>query len=158
LTYLIEASDAAFSSLLSGQSPAGYPIANGGIETSEVMQMLQSLAHSVRQDFSPAAWLIVDEERVVGLCSLLSAPDADGTVAIGYGIASACRGKGIGKRAIAALVEWARNNGQVMAIIAETAIDNGPSQGILSQNDFRKTGERYDIEDGMLFCWRLETS
>jgi RimJ/RimL family protein N-acetyltransferase len=158
LTYLLEASDASFAALLSGRSPTGHLIAEGGIETDEVMQMLQSLACSVRQDFSPAAWLIVDDERIIGMCSLLSAPDPDGTVAIGYGIAPAYRGKGIGKRAIAALVEWAQNQEKITAITAETATDNGPSQGILLHNGFRRNGERRDPEDGTLFCWRLETA
>jgi RimJ/RimL family protein N-acetyltransferase len=153
LTRLIEASDADFVALLAGQSPGTHPVAEGGIESNEVLQMLQNLASAVRQDFSPAAWLIIDDGNIVGMCSLLSAPTVDGSVSIGYGIAPAYRGKGIGKRAIAELVGWAKTRPEIRAITAETAIANGPSQGILIQNGFAKAGDRVDAEDGTLFCW-----
>lgn len=157
MTVLIEASDADFVALIAGQSPGRHPVVEGGIETGEVLLMLQGLASSVEQQFHPAAWLIIDEDRVVGMCSLLAAPTVDGSVPIGYGIANNYRGKGIGKRAIAALVDWACGDPRITAITAETAVGNGPSQGILIHNKFVKSGERHDEEDGALVCWRLDT-
>jgi RimJ/RimL family protein N-acetyltransferase len=162
LTRLIAASDADFTGLIDnllsgGSQVSGFSVANGGIETAEVLLMLQGLANNVRQDFSPAAWLILENDHIVGMCSLISAPDADGAIAVGYGIAAGYRGKGICKRAIAKLAEWARSHPQISAITAETALTNGPSQGVLLQNGFEKCGERHDPEDGALFCWRLDT-
>lgn len=119
--------------------------------------MLRNLANSVRQGFKPAAWFIVDDNEIVGLCSLLNAPTVTGSVAIGYGIAPMYRGKGIGKRAIAALADWGRHDPQITSINAETATSNEPSQRILMRNDFIKVGERHDPEDGALICWRLDT-
>ncbi len=160
MTRLIAASDADFTALidnlLSGDSQVcGFSVANGGIETAEVLLMLKGLANNVRQDFSPAAWLILENDHIVGMCSLISAPDADGAIAVGYGIAAGYRGKGICKRAIAVLADWARNQPHLSVITAETAISNGPSQGVLMQNGFVKSGERHDNEDGELYCWQL---
>ena len=63
-------------------------LAAGGLAAPEVLQILRSLAISVRKDFDPAAWLIVEDGEVVGLCSLKHAPDSHSAVEIGYGIAS----------------------------------------------------------------------
>jgi RimJ/RimL family protein N-acetyltransferase len=157
LTRLVEATDADFAALIAGEMPGGVAVADGGIESNDVLEMLRALANDVARQFSPASWLIIDDGCIVGMCSLLTAPDSDRSISIGYGIASAYRGQGIGKRAIAALTEWARSHPQISAITAETAMTNGPSQGVLLQNGFEKCGERHDPEDGALICWRLDT-
>jgi RimJ/RimL family protein N-acetyltransferase len=155
LTGLSEATDADFSALIAGNDPGGMPVADGGIESAEVLSMLQSLAHSVRQVFSPAAWLVIEDGTAAGLISLLGPPDQNGAVAIGYGIAPACRNMGIGTRAVAALAAWGRSHTAVSAMTAETAVSNAPSQAVLSANGFVRTGERHDEEDGALYLWRL---
>src|SRR5947208_1453173 len=50
-------------------------------------------------------WLIVDDDgRVAGECGTKGPPDADGVVEIGYGLAGASRGRGLGTRAVSALL------------------------------------------------------
>ena len=156
MTNLKAATDADFAALIAGEEPSGVTVADGGIETADVLRMLQALAHSVRQRFDPAAWLIIEEGRAVGLISLLQPPVADGTVAVGYGIAPACRNKGIGTRAVTKLAQWGHSDARIGAITAETSVSNSPSQAVLSANGFTRTGERHDWEDGALYCWRLD--
>ncbi len=154
---IILAGDKEFEALLNGNNAAGYPAAEDGIETPEILAMLRELANQIRKSFNPAAWLIEDNSRIVGLCSLLSPPDCDGCVVIGYGIAGAYQGRGIGTGAIRDVADWARQHPGINAITAETAVSNYPSQKILTANGFVCSGERHDIDDGDLYCWKLST-
>jgi RimJ/RimL family protein N-acetyltransferase len=152
---LIEASDTHFHGLLNGIAPAGLRIADGGIESDAVLSMLRGLASSVRNTFSPAAWLVVEQGVVVGLCSLLAAPDDTKAVAIGYGIAGTNRGRGFCTKAVRDIVLWAQSNPAITSLTAETAIDNLASQYVLKNNGFKNSGKRTDIEDGDLLCWQI---
>ena len=152
---LIEANDDALAELADGNAPNLLKLAEGGLEAPEVLQMLRSLAISVRKDFEPAAWLIVEDGEIVGLCSLKNAPDSRSAVEIGYGIAPSCRGRGAGRRAIAELVSWARSEVRVKCILVETSVDNIPSQRVLERNGFVRTGSRTDAVDGDLVCWQI---
>lgn len=152
---LIEASDAHFQDLLDGIAPSGLHIAVGGIESDVVLSMLRDLARSVRAIFAPAAWLVVEKDVVVGLCSLLLAPNNKHAVAIGYGIAESQRGRGHCTAAVRDIVLWARRHPAVMYVTAETAIDNLASQYVLINNGFKNTGNRVDPEDGDLLTWQI---
>jgi RimJ/RimL family protein N-acetyltransferase len=152
---LIEASDAHFQDLLNGIAPNGLRIADGGIESEAVLNMLRDLARNVRAIFAPAAWLVVEKDVVVGLCSLLSAPDDNHAVAIGYGIAEPQRGHGHCTAAVRDIVLWARLHPAVMFVTAETAKDNLASQYVLINNGFKNTGNRVDTEDGDLLTWQI---
>jgi RimJ/RimL family protein N-acetyltransferase len=150
---IVEATIADFDALIRGADVNGCRVAAGGIETPEVLAMLKNLAANVGADFKPAAWMIVDHGIIIGLCSLLTPPDAAGVIAIGYGIDTQYRGQGHGTRAIHDIADWARRHHSISAITAETASDNYPSQQILRNNGFIKSGERHDAQDGDLYCW-----
>lgn len=152
---LLEADDESFASLISGDSIAGFSVAEGGLESAETLSMLRALAADIRARFSPAAWLIVEAGEVVGLCSLLAAPSAEGVANIGYGVAKSRRGRGIAKRAVADLISWARGVPAITAISAETAVANTASQRVLEQNGGVRFGERLDPGDGELYCWTI---
>jgi RimJ/RimL family protein N-acetyltransferase len=155
---IIETTDADFNALIEGGIVAGYPVAVGGIESVEVLSMLRNLANNVRAHFSPAAWLIAEDSIIVGLCSLLAPPDGTGSVPIGYGIAPAYQGQGLGAKAIYDLAAWARRNNMINTLTAETATSNIASQKILESNGFIRVGTRNDAEDGNLFCWHLQVT
>ena len=145
---LIEAGDAEFAALLSDKS---------SIATTEVLEMLAKLAANIRPSFAPSAWQVSIDGEIVGLCSLVRAP-ADGIVTIGYGIAPEHIGKGHASAAVRDIIIWAHGDDRVHAVCAETSLDNVASQRVLEHNDFARTGERVDDEDGALICWRYETS
>ena len=150
---IVAADDAVFAGLAAGEAPAGLVLAEGGLETDEVMQMLRALAVVVRRQFEPAAWLVVERGAVVGLCSLKNAPDEFGAVEIGYGVAPAWRARGVATRAVADVLDWARGDARVAAVTAETSVDNRASHLVLERNGFARIGNRDDEEDGALICW-----
>jgi RimJ/RimL family protein N-acetyltransferase len=151
---IVEARDEDFAALLRGAAPGDFRLPEEPLESPEVLGMLRDLAGGIRPRFSPCAWLIVEDNEVVGLCSIV-APPTPGAIQIGYGVTSSRRRRGVATRAIAALAAWAAADPRVLALKAETSVHNGPSQRALERNGFEKTGDRSDPEDGDLFCWTL---
>ncbi|RYY26847.1 MAG: N-acetyltransferase [Sphingomonadales bacterium] len=154
---LIETTDADFGDLIEGVAPRGLRQPSGGMERPEVLAMLRQLATEIRPIFRPASWMMVEEGEIVGLCSIVKLPSDEG-VFIGYGVAPERRLLGFASAGVRALLEWARNDGRVDVIRAETSVHNRPSQRVLERNGFKRTGARVDEEDGDLICWSLAVS
>lgn len=153
---LVAATPEHFARLIAGEALAdGTALAATPVAGADMLAMLAELAATIAEQFSPSAWLMISGDEVVGLLSVTALVDG-GVVQIGYGVAPGSQGRGHAASAVAALLEWARDDGRVNAIIAETAIGKLASQRVLERNGFARTGERLDDEDGALFCWRAE--
>jgi len=152
---LVAATDDHFLGIAAGRAPDGLRLPSGGLEAPAIIAMLRGLALAVRLQIDPAAWLIVDEDEVVGLCSITKAFPSRGMVEIGYGIASEHRGRGFATKAVGALLALARADGRISTVVAETAVDNLPSQRVLEKNGFVRVGGRIDPDDGAVFCWQF---
>jgi ribosomal-protein-alanine N-acetyltransferase len=112
-----------------------------------VSELMQRLEHSEHVGYGP--WLVVEPagSLVVGTAGLLGAPDAEGVVQLGYGMAPSVRGRGYAPEAARALVEWALAEPGVLRVIARCDHDNAASIRVLEKVGMRRTGER----DGMLW-------
>lgn len=158
MTLIAPASPQHFAALIAGQPPHPWPVIEGSvIAPPEVLTMLGGLADTIRADFDPAAWLVIEDGAVAGLLSLV-APYAAGTVRIGYGVAPDCCGRGIATRAVAQLLAWARTDARVERVTAETGLANIASQRVLERNRFARIGTRFDAEDGDLIVWQALTA
>jgi RimJ/RimL family protein N-acetyltransferase len=151
---LIEATASEFAALIRGHAPRNLRLV-ADIAPPEVLAMLSDLAASIRAKFAPSAWLIVEGEDIVGLLSLIRAPNSD-TITIGYGVAPASRGRGVATRAVTDLLIWAKADPRVGTVEADTAVDNLASQKVLAANDFTRIGERVDPDDGPVITWRRD--
>jgi RimJ/RimL family protein N-acetyltransferase len=151
---LREALDGDLEALVAGRAPDALRLPPGNVESPEVLGMLRDLAETIRPQFAPACWMMVEAGEIVGLCSLVK-PPADGGIEIGYGVAASRRQRGLATAAVAALVEWARCDARVHVVRAETSLDNPPSQAVLERNGFQRVGARLDAEDGELICWSV---
>jgi RimJ/RimL family protein N-acetyltransferase len=155
---IIEATACDFEALLKGTAPRNLRVVpDGTIAPPDVLEMLSKLADEIRPCFAPSAWLIVGEDEVVGLCSIVRVPQG-GDIHIGYGVAPARQGRGYTSRAIGELLSWGRADPRVVQISAETGVGNIASQRVLERNGFIRIGERVDMEDGPLICWRAITA
>ena len=89
---------------------------------------------------SPLAslWLLVDRQkhRIVGSFLFKSQPNAAGEVEIGYGTEQGLYNQGYMTEAIGGLIDWATEHAPIRALLAETALDNLPSQKVLQKNGF----------------------
>ncbi len=114
------------------------------------LQMVKQQLESVTKD--PAnwmwhtLWLIVrNEDRLaVGSFDFKGAPDAEGRVEIGYGLAQAFRHYGYMTETVRAMCRWTRLSGKAYEIVAETDCNNAASQKVLFQCGFieQARGER----------------
>jgi len=77
---------------------------------------------------------------VVGECGTKAPPDPSGTVEIGYGLAPASRGHGLGTRAVALLLQALDADPDVRVVIAHVAVDNTPSRRLLERLGFSQVG------------------
>ncbi len=152
---LVAATDDHFLGMAAGRAPDGLRLPTGGLEAPAIIVILRGLAQSVRLQVDPAAWMIVDRDEVVGLCSITKLFPSPGMVEIGYGVAPKHRGRGVATAAVGALLALAREDERIRTVAAETAVDNSPSQRVLEKNGFARTGGRIDPEDGAVFCWQI---
>ncbi|HET7530783.1 MAG TPA: GNAT family N-acetyltransferase [Mycobacteriales bacterium] len=82
-------------------------------------------------------WLVVDADgHVVGECGT-KAPPLDGTVEIGYGLAAASRGRGLGARAVQTLLAELSRRPDVRSVVANVAVDNLASRRLLERQGFQ---------------------
>lgn len=150
---ILETTKDDYARLIQGYAPRNLNLADTPIAPPEILQMLSGVADRVWAIFSPASWLIVEDNEVIGLCSI-SRPPERGLVDIGYGIAPSRRGRGSARRAVGDIVAWAKDCTNVIALTADTSTTNLASQRVLERNGFVRIGERIDKEDGPLICWR----
>ena len=95
---------------------------------------------------------VLDGQRVVGGGGVKAPPTQDGEVEIGYGMAPAWRGRGLGTQAARALTAEALTHG-AQRVSACTRPDNIASWRLLERIGFVRDGERADADDGMLWRW-----
>jgi RimJ/RimL family protein N-acetyltransferase len=153
---LIVCTDVHFAWMLGGDAPsADLRLPPGGVEGAPVMEMLRGLMAEICKTHPVCAWLMVEDGEVVGLCSYIRAVNDDGVPYIGYGVAESRRKRGHATRAIKLMVPEVLRDPKVRGIAAETAVANIPSQRVLEESGFVKTGQRHDEEDGDVFVWRF---
>ena len=150
---LHEVTDEHFAWLL-GERAAPDPLteAPGGVDEKFVVSLLRDLVKILHQAGCRSHWLIVDDAEVVGLCGFKRPPSPSGEAEIGYGVAQSRRGRGHATRAVALMVERARQEG-ASTLVAESAVANPASRLVLERNGFTRTGTRHDPDDGDLLLW-----
>ncbi len=86
-------------------------------------------------------WLLIrrSDRTVVGSADFKSGPDENGEVEIGYGLGKEYEHNGYMTEAVAAMCSWAKSQKDVLHVIAETDLDNAPSQNILIRCGFVET-------------------
>lgn len=154
MTRLIETRDAHFAWMLGEMpGPAGLRLADGGIESPEILVMLRGLTAALTAAECRGSWLIADDDLIVGLCSFMRPADTSGSAEIGYGIAEAFRRRGHASAAIGLMIDEVRRTGAASQLWAETSVDNPASQHVLIANGFAKGGIRTDADDGDVIHW-----
>lgn len=154
---IVEATNTDFALLMQGQAPESLRLdAETVLAPLPVLEMLAVLAASISAQFTPSAWMLVEGDEIVGLMSVirLSGP---GEIHIGYGVAPTRQRRGAATRAVAELLNWARDDERVSSITADTGLDNIASQRVLERNGFARIGTGMDDDDGPLICWRIAT-
>ena len=98
---------------------------------------------------------VLDGQRVVGSGGVKAPPTNDSEVEIGYGMAGAWHGRGLGTQGARGLTEEALAHG-AQRVSACTRPDNIASWRLLVRIGFVRDGERADPDDGLLWRWVRE--
>jgi RimJ/RimL family protein N-acetyltransferase len=135
----------------------GYPCAAGDLVPAVVARCAMEGYHAGQDWFwcAPRLFCHKSQRLIVGSGCFKGAP-VQGVVEIGYGVAMSCEGKGYASACVARMVEEAFTHGGVNAVAAEASVHNPASQRVLEKNQFYRTGEREDPEDGLLAQWRRD--
>ncbi len=90
------------------------------------------------------------ENQMIGDLCIVGEPNDAGEIEIGYGTYDEFQNKGYMTEIVGGIIQWAKTQRKVKAIIASTEKANAPSFNVLQKNGFLKTGETEN-----LFNWRL---
>ena len=153
---LVQSQDAHFAWML-GEAPA--PLAHlclppGGVDSPAILRLLRDMLKTLQAAGCQGSWLIVAGNEVVGICGYKQPPCSEGKVEIGYGVAAGRRDRGYASHAVRAILEHARSDRTISAVVAATTVANVVSQRVLERNGFTKTGTSYDPDDGKLIWWQ----
>jgi RimJ/RimL family protein N-acetyltransferase len=154
MMHLVPARDAHFAWML-GEAPAtdGLTLPPDGLDTPPILRWLR---RTLPRLGGYGSWLMVDTGEVVGACGYKGAPTPAGDVEVGYGVAPERRQRGYAGQASRLMLEAARADARVRALVAETAVGNVASQRVLAGAGFFKTGRGWDDDEGETIRWRLE--
>lgn len=83
-------------------------------------------------------------------------PTMEGTVELGYEIASTYRNRGLATEMTKGLIANAFNDTRVKSIIAHTLGQENPSTKVLQKCGFEKTEEINDPDEGLIWKWEIK--
>ncbi len=134
----------------------GSPIPEGWPEFPEAIPFaLNFLQHASDSDRPWSMQFFVESSSgaLVGSGGFAT-PPVHRTVEIGYEIAPAFRGRGLGAASARALVDRAVQSGQVDYVVANTLAGPNASTGVLLSIGFEHVSEHEDREAGSVWRWR----
>lgn len=117
--------------------------------------ILPSLKDKNKNHLFSTLWTVIDkdENRSVADVCFQGEPNDKGEIEIGYGTYEQFKGKGYMTEAVQGMINWAKKQEKIKAIIASTDKKNVASYTILVKNDFKKNGESEEQ-----FNWHLFVS
>lgn len=120
--------------------PSLLPLTPGpGWPTEDTVTALRPLAeHGAPGD--DGGWWVTVSGEVIGECGWHGGPDADGAVELGYALAPAFRGQGLGTEAVGVLCAWADTQPGVTTLTARVLPGNEPSVRLLRRLGFVDAG------------------
>lgn len=97
----------------------------------------------------------VHDRVLVGSGGFTAEPDVNGTVEIGYEIASEYRNHGLATEAAQGMIAYAFDHPEVTAVEAQTLAEPNPSVRVLEKVGMVYVRTLYGTEDGDLWHWRI---
>lgn len=105
--------------------------------------ILPNVADSSKYSLYSTLWTLISKKdnKMVGDLCFVGAPNAEGEIEIGYGTYEIFAGLGFMTEAVGGMISWAKNQPEILAIIADTEKQNTASFRVLEKNGFVMTGE-----------------
>ena len=114
--------------------------------------ILPNVADKTKNYLYSTLWTAISkvENKMIGDLGIVSEPNENGEIEIGYGTYEEFQGKGFMTEIVGGIIEWTKTQPFVKAIIASTDKTNTASFKVLQKNKFIKIGE-----SETLFNWKL---
>jgi RimJ/RimL family protein N-acetyltransferase len=96
------------------------------------------------------------DNKLIGSGGYKGKPTTDGTVELGYEIATEYRNRGLATEMTKGLIENAFRDDRVTSIIAHTLGQDNPSTKVLQKCGFEKVEEINDPDDGLIWKWEVK--
>ena len=105
--------------------------------------ILPNVADKSKNYLYSTLWTIIskDANKMVGDICFVGEPNSNGEIEIGYGTYEEFRKRGFMTEAVSGMIEWAKTQAKIKAIIASTDKTNTASFKVLEKNSFIKIGE-----------------
>jgi RimJ/RimL family protein N-acetyltransferase len=120
--------------------------------------LLEYAIDKLRCDRENAFWLsprlIIVDTAIVGMIGFKNLPEDDGSIEIGYGIVPSQQGRGFATKAVELLLKEAFLTTKIQTVIAHTTPSNRASHRVLEKNEFIRTGNKIDPDDGKVWIWQ----
>ena len=115
--------------------------------------ILPHVADASKNYLYSTLWTVISkaDNKMVGDLCFVGEPKANGEIEIGYGTYNEFQRRGFMTEAVGGMIEWAKQQPEVKAIIASTDKTNVESYSVLLKNNFTKTGGSEE-----LFHWKLQ--
>lgn len=141
----------------------GISVADGVREFLTGPEVSESFLARLREAVSADPWkdgfgvVQLMDRRLIGFCSFVAPPDAEGAVEMGYGIAPGFEGQGYATEAARLLIEQAFASGRVRRVRAHTLPERNASTRVLEKCGFQHCGELIDFVDGPVWRWEKQS-
>ncbi|KOY87823.1 GNAT family acetyltransferase [bacterium 336/3] len=114
--------------------------------------ILPNVADHTKNYLYSTLWTAISktENKMIGDLCIVGEPNAEGEIEIGYGTYDEFQGQGYMTEVVRGMIEWAKTQQIVKAMIASTDKTNIASSKVLEKNDFIKIGETETS-----FNWKL---
>ncbi len=113
--------------------------------------ILPNVADNSKNYLYSTLWTAISkiDNKMVGDLCIVGEPNADGEIEIGYGTYDEFQNKGFMTEVVSGMIEWAKTQPEIKAIVASTDKTNTASFKVLEKNSFIKIGETE-----ALFNWK----
>ncbi len=114
--------------------------------------ILPNVADTRKNYLYSTLWTVISkkENQMVGDLCFVGEPNECGEIEIGYGTYNEFQKRGFMTEAVGGMIDWAKEQPEIKAIIASTEKSNAASYSVLFKNNFTKIGET-----GELYNWSL---
>jgi len=135
----------------------GVKVMDGYIEFPDALNYMLSQLKSAGVDLTWGAYLYIHraDNALIGMGGYKGAPDTQGMVEIGYGVAPAYRGQGYATEAARGLTDAAFQDERVGKVWAHTLAEINASAQVLTKCGLTKIGELDDPDDGRIWRWEI---
>ena len=134
----------------------GLRVIDGYLEFPEALAFtLEQLQAVATPEWGSHLFIHTIDKALIGLGGYVGAPDANGQVEIGYGVAPAYRGQGYATEAAQSMIDNAFAHTEVQTVIAHTLAEPNASVQVLTKCGLRVIDTIESPEDGKLWRWAI---